>query len=203
MEITTTTINPFGEREESGANGSLWNVGGGIIGSSDNSNGGSGTQYVTVPNLVGLTTQAATDLLISLGLTLNGTVPVSTNATIQNNGTVSSQGRPAGESVPAGTAVLLVVFNYVAPTELIAPTNNWSYIGSLESIHFYGQSATDDWAYGGYQNFHVLITGGANAGSYPITGYSIGPGFVSVGVSGFPTGASDADPDGIASVIHN
>jgi hypothetical protein len=109
MEIKRTTLPPFGgPREESGANGSLWSMGGKIIGSP--------ADGVVVPNIVGLSPIEAIDLLTSLGLAHDTGQSIYVGATQENNGMVASQSLTAGTLVNVGSTVTYSTFSYSLST---------------------------------------------------------------------------------------
>ena len=112
MEIKQTILPPFGgPREESGSNGSLWSMGGGVIGSP-----GAEDNRVAVPNLIGLSSSAAQNLLISIGLNWGETPPTAMGATEQNDNTVAFQSISAGTLVNPGTTVVYYLYDYASPT---------------------------------------------------------------------------------------
>jgi hypothetical protein len=120
MEIKRTVLPPFGgPREESGANGSLWSMGGKIIGSP--------ADGVVVPNIVGLSTIEAIDLLTSLGLAHDTGQSIYVGATQENNGMVASQSPTAGTLVNIGSTVVYSSFSYsssVVPNLIGEPAAN-------------------------------------------------------------------------------
>lgn len=67
----------------------------------------------TVPNVVGLTLNAANSALVALGLSQTSTT-TTVGATALNDGKVKSQDPAASALVNAGTNVALVAYHYVA-----------------------------------------------------------------------------------------
>jgi len=71
---------------------------------------------VIVPNIVGLTTSAASTTLTAAGLTLgNSTGSTGTGATSENNGKIASQSVASGSAVDRGTTVTYTTYSYTPP----------------------------------------------------------------------------------------
>jgi hypothetical protein len=114
MEIKQTILNPFGDREESSANGSPWSMGGGVIGSSGP------VESVNVPMLIGLTASQAWEALESVGLIPRPSTRTD-GATEGNDGTVASQDPLTNTLVNVGSTVSYAIFTYVGPDLATVP----------------------------------------------------------------------------------
>jgi beta-lactam-binding protein with PASTA domain len=79
------------------------------------------SNLVAVPNLIGLSSSAAQNLLISIGLNWGETPPTTIGATEQNDNTVASQSISAGTLVNPGTTVVYYLFDYVEPDLATVP----------------------------------------------------------------------------------
>ena len=81
----------------------------------------------TVPNVVGLTSAAATTAITAEGLSVDGVQTGTTTSLPANSGKVQSQSPAAGTAVASGTGVLLTMWNYVAAgcTVDTTYTYNW------------------------------------------------------------------------------
>jgi hypothetical protein len=122
MEIKRTVLPPFGgPREESGANGSLWSMGGGIIGSP-----GAEDNRVAVPNVIGLSHQDAYEVILAAGLTylVTGPEPVYFQ-------TIFYQSPDAGTLVEPGSQVEIEVLELADatfnPTTVSYSVAGWSF----------------------------------------------------------------------------
>lgn len=169
MEIKRTVLPPYGgPREESGANGSLWSMGGKIIGSPGAEDNG-----VAVPNLIGLTASEALEALQDVGL-VSGFSPntgtTTVGATAGNDGTVYGQSPTPGTLVNAGSIISYAVFDYVAP--LVGPTNNWliqmgpMYFPEITVLPSELNTPT---------NYKLVLSGGDSPGEWPIASAFIQP----------------------------
>lgn len=71
---------------------------------------------IIVPNIVGLTTSAASTALSAVGLVLgSSTGSTSSGATPENNGYVASQSVASGASVQPGTTITYTTYSYTPP----------------------------------------------------------------------------------------
>ena len=81
----------------------------------------------TVPNVVGLTSAAATTAITTEGLSVDGVQTGTTTSLPANSGKVQSQSPAAGTAVASGTGVLLTMWNYVAAGCTVATTYTYNY----------------------------------------------------------------------------
>ena len=169
MEIKRTVLPPYGgPREDSGANGSLWSMGGKIIGSS-----GAEDNRVAVPMLIGLTASQALEALESVGL-IPGPSTTTFGATEGNDGTVAAQAELANTLVNVGAIVSYAIFEYTAPpAALVGPTTNWltAFGGKFILPSTIYPEPETEWAdiVANPIAYSLVIEGGPLAGTYPIS----------------------------------
>lgn len=85
------------------------------------------TSSVAVPNIINLSTSAASSALSAVGLVLGSSTGVTTSgANSGNNGLVASQSIASGTLVEPGTTVTYTTYNYVAPPSCTA---GWTFTG--------------------------------------------------------------------------
>lgn len=144
----------------------------------------SGGSRVLVPNIVGLSTSAATTALSNVGLTLgSSTGSTSSGASSENNGYVASQSVASGADVDRGSTVTYTTYSYTAPVSPPSWIDN-TISNSFQAGTSYSDSVSA--SNGASYTWEYVDSGnGASPSTYWVQGVSISNG--SGAITGTPT----------------